>query len=290
MAIDEYIKLLGNKCYNVCGQMTQALVSMENIKTIKSSSSHINYKNAIIIPYENQDEKFKGKFVLGFNDNAMAVKLASAISRNVGMPDVDELDDMARDFLFEFMNTVVGEVITGWDELGLTADFSPPEFVEDFNLDDISNKDVSIHAITLGLDTDPITILVYFEESSLNPLEGKKILVVDDSKMIRHLLASEFEKYGCQVSQAENGLDGVKHVQADKPDLIFMDLIMPKMGGLEAIRLIRDIYPEINIIVFTSSSKKQEVVTAASYKVKGYVKKPIQMEKLLKLVNTCFES
>jgi CheY-like chemotaxis protein len=62
---------------------------------------------------------------------------------------------------------------------------------------------------------------------------------------------------------------------------------MPKMGGLEAIANIREI-ASIPIIVLTSTSKKEEVMMAAKYKVKGYIKKPIQMENLVKLAKSCF--
>jgi two-component system, chemotaxis family, chemotaxis protein CheY len=107
--------------------------------------------------------------------------------------------------------------------------------------------------------------------------------------MIRFLLEKEFEKQGCQVLQAEDGLEGFIKSQASRPDLIIMDLIMPKMGGLEAISKIREISPSVPIIILTSTSKKEEVMAAAVHKVKGYVKKPIQMDRLMQLAIKCFQ-
>jgi DNA-binding NarL/FixJ family response regulator len=67
-----------------------------------------------------------------------------------------------------------------------------------------------------------------------------------------------------------------------------MDLVMPKMGGLEAIDHIRELGSAVHIIVLTSSSKKDEVVKAAGYKVKGYMRKPIKMDHIMELAKSCF--
>ena len=67
-----------------------------------------SFKAAIVIPYKNKAERFQGRFVLGFNEAHMAVKLAPGIAGHVGMPAVGQMDEMATDILFEFMNTVAG--------------------------------------------------------------------------------------------------------------------------------------------------------------------------------------
>ena len=226
----------------------------------------------------------------GFNEERMAVKLAGAIAEHTAMPAVSRMDDMATDILFEFMNTVAGKVITDWDQSGMTTDFLPPEFVSNLRFDDRRCGHLFIHSVSLSLPgNEQLTILTSLEETDKSPLNGKKVLVVDDSKMIRFLLVREFEKQGCQVIQADDGLDAFIKNQANQPDLIIMDLIMPKMGGLEAIARIRELSPNVYIIILTSTSKKEEVVAAAAHKVKGYIKKPIQMDRLLKLARSCFQ-
>jgi DNA-binding NarL/FixJ family response regulator len=67
-----------------------------------------------------------------------------------------------------------------------------------------------------------------------------------------------------------------------------MDLVMPELGGLEAISKIRGIAPSAPIIVLTSTAKKAEVLQAAKFKVKGYIRKPVDQEKLLDLSKSCF--
>lgn len=290
MGLDNYIKSMAGNCHQVYQEMTGQTALEINIDKLEPPFSSASYKTAIVIPYENKEESFEGRFVLGFNDEQMAVKLARAIAEHAGMPAVDRMDDMATDILAEFMNTVAGKVITEWDQFGMTADFLPPEFVSDLSFEDHRPGNLYIHSITLLLPGKEIlTILTSLEETEKSPLKGKKVLVVDDSKMIRFLLAKEFEKQGCQVIQAENGMDGFIRYQASRPDLIIMDLIMPKMGGLEAIARIREKSPTVPIIILTSTSKKEEVIAAAAHKVKGYVKKPIQMDRLQQLAESCFK-
>ena len=107
--------------------------------------------------------------------------------------------------------------------------------------------------------------------------------------MIRTILVNLFEKQGCQVAQAKNGLDAVQQFGSFKPDLTFMDLVMPEMGGLEAIAHIRELDSSTKIVVLTSSSKKSEVMTASELKVKGYIKKPLKTDRLLDLAISCLK-
>ena len=114
------------------------------------------------------------------------------IAGHSGLPAVDEMDAMATDILFEFMNTVAGKVVTEWDQFGLTADFFPPEFVTDLSFEDQKDCDLFIQSVTLSLfEEEKITILACLEETERKLLKGKKVLVVDDSKMIRFMLSKQ---------------------------------------------------------------------------------------------------
>lgn len=291
LKLDNYVKSMAENCYQVYQDMTGHKVLGINIDKLEPPFALANFKVAIVIPYENKAESFEGRLILGFNEEQMAVQLAAGIAEHAGMPAEERMDEMATDILFEFMNTVAGKVITEWDKFGMTADFMPPEFVADLTFEDRQSDNLIIHSITLLLQgKKQLTILASLEEIEKRPLKDKKVLVVDDSKMIRFLLEKEFKKQGCKVFQAENGLDGFVKTQASQPDLIIMDLIMPKMGGLEAVARIRETHPSVPIIILTSTSKKEEVMTAAVHKVKGYVKKPIQMDRLLQLALNCFQS
>lgn len=290
MDFENYIKSMAENCYHVFAEMTGQPVEGVKIESIEPPFSKISYKKAIVIPYENSQESFEGRFVLGFNDLDMAVKLAGSISHKMGMPVVAEMDDWATDILFEFMNTVAGKVITEWDNIGMAADFFPPEFATDLSFEDERSGELMINSVTLCLQNDEeLALLTCLEENPKSTLKGKKVLVVDDSKMVRFLLVKELTKQGCCVIEAENGLEGFIKFHANRPDLIIMDLIMPKMGGIEAIEKIREINPSVHIIILTSTSKKKEVMAAAEHKVKGYIKKPIQIDQFLKVAQSCFQ-
>lgn len=290
MEIEPYIKVMAESCFQIYEEMTGHSVDGVKIDALEPPFSAVNYKNAVVIPYERTDAFLDGRFILGFNDQTMAVKLVSAIAEKAGMALDDSMNDMVTDILFEFMNTVAGKVITEWDDLGLDAEFFPPEFVADFCLDADPQGEVVIHAVTLLLpNSEQLKILTCFETSGKRPLKARTVLVVDDSRMIRSILAKEFQGQGCQVIEAENGLEAFVRYHSIEPDLIVMDLIMPKMGGLEAIAKIREINPSVPIIILTSTSKKEEVMAAAAHNIKGYIKKPIKMDKLLALAASCFQ-
>jgi CheY-like chemotaxis protein len=286
---ENQIKVMAETCYKVYGEMTGQAAMGISFDKVDPPYAKEGFKKAIVIPYENKEENFEGRFVLGISDERMATKLAGYIAQFAGMPAVDRMDDVATDILFEFMNTVVGQVITVWDKMGLAVDFFPPEFAADLEFTGQQSCDLTVHTINLHMcDDEKVTIVTSLEEKKESLLKDKKVLVVDDSKMIRHLLTKELSKQGCQVSEAQDGLDGFIKSHSIHPDFIIMDLIMPKMGGLEAIAKIRELNPSIPIIILTSTSKKEEVVAAAALKIKGYVRKPIQMDHLIRLAHSCF--
>lgn len=288
MSFDDFIKVTAEKLYQVYREMTGKSAKGIDIQRVMPPFALVRYHPAIAIPYENKAQGFEGRFVLVFDKEDPAVKLAAAVGRHMGMPAVEKMDEGAISILLEFMNTMAGKVITEWEALGRPADFDSPKYLSDFSLHD-ETSDTEVHYTCLILKREgSLSLFTLFRKKAKAVLKDKKILVVDDSKMIRHLLTTEFEKQGCRVSEAENGLDAFVRNQADQPDLIIMDLVMPKMGGLEAIARIRDMNPSVHIIVLTSSSKKEEVLAAAKHKVKGYVIKPIQMDQLLEMARSCF--
>jgi CheY-specific phosphatase CheX len=191
LKFDSQIKAVAETYYQIYEEMTGQSAGGINFDKIDSSYAIEGFKKAIVIPYENEKENIEGRFVLGISDETMAVKLAAAIAKNAGMPAVERMDDAA-DILFEFMNTVVGKVITVWDKMGLTADFSPPEFVSDLEFNGQQSDDLTVYTITLKLrDDEKVIITVSLETTKKCILKDKKVLVVDDSKMIRHLLTGD---------------------------------------------------------------------------------------------------
>ena len=89
-----------------------------------------------------------------------------------------------------------------------------------------------------------------------------KVLVVDDTKFIRKVVKLTLNKIGIEVEEAENGIMAVEKHGILKPDLMIIDLVMPELGGLDAILQIRQTTPDAKVIILSSASSLDEVVTA----------------------------
>jgi len=91
-------------------------------------------------------------------------------------------------------------------------------------------------------------------------MNGKKILVVDDEKKIRELLELRLASEGYEVLQADNGEEGIEQARKQKPDLIIMDVMMPRMDGAEAVGHLKEDpqTKDIPVIFLTSMITKEE--------------------------------
>jgi len=116
-----------------------------------------------------------------------------------------------------------------------------------------------------------------------------KILVIDDEKAIRNSFILTFEDSSYTVDTAESGAEGIRKLTANNTDLIFLDLKMPQMDGVETLRQIRKINKEVLVFIFTAFHKDffKELENAAeeglSFEI---VQKPLDSEQLLELVQT----
>ncbi len=115
----------------------------------------------------------------------------------------------------------------------------------------------------------------------------KHILIVDDSKTVRNLVAFILKKEGFRVETAEDGLDGLEKLYgAEKVDLIVSDINMPRMDGLTFIKTLREqeAYRDIPIVVLSTEGQDKDIKTGLSVGANLYMVKPAQPEKLLRNV------
>jgi two-component system chemotaxis response regulator CheY len=117
---------------------------------------------------------------------------------------------------------------------------------------------------------------------------AKHILIVDDSKTVRNLVAFILKKEGFKVTTAEDGLDGLEKLYgADQPvDLIVSDVNMPRMDGLSFIKTIREqeAYRDMPIVVLSTEGQDKDIKTGLNVGANLYMVKPAQPEKLLRNV------
>ncbi len=110
------------------------------------------------------------------------------------------------------------------------------------------------------------------------------ILVVDDEEYVRNTIYYFFDKKGCRVTLAEDGEFGLKTARKKPFDLIFMDYLMPKMGGIEAARKIRKSNKEVKIVFITGKDtlNEDELYKSGVY---AFIRKPFQIRDLYTIAN-----
>lgn len=114
----------------------------------------------------------------------------------------------------------------------------------------------------------------------------KKILVVDDNKHTRLLFEDILIFYGYEVVDAGDGAEGIKMAKEHKPDLILMDLQMPVMDGIAAIKILKN-DPEtkdIKVAALTAFAMQEDKERVMDAGFDGYISKPIDTKKFSELV------
>ncbi len=288
----EHVNVLADCCKNTLDKMTNA--SIKDVKVKQNQEQSKVFSVAHVIPYEDNEQKIKGDFMLGFADESTALFVASAITGKMGLPPLKRFDDMASDSLGEFMNTVVGNAISVWDNMDFSVKFGHPVMERDKNLESTACSSCESYQIIMDIGSDNGTLdnvvfIITFVAAPDNSLECKRILVVDDSALVRQFLSVPLADLGAEVEVAKNGLEAVEKHKTFKPHLTIMDLVMPEMGGFDAIVKIRETEPDANFIMSTSSAKKEEIITAATLKVKDYVVKPMEIKDFIAKVKKVFE-
>lgn len=114
----------------------------------------------------------------------------------------------------------------------------------------------------------------------------KRVLVVDDAAFMRMSLKTMLEKNGYEVvGEAENGLMGVNKYRSLKPDLVTMDITMPQMSGIQALKAIRAEDPDARIIMITAIGQEPMVREAIMSGAKGFIVKPFKEEGVINSIN-----
>lgn len=112
------------------------------------------------------------------------------------------------------------------------------------------------------------------------------VLVVDDSTIMRRNLSAILTNAGHKiVAEAPNGELGVREYKKCKPDLVTMDITMPVLDGINAVKQIMAVDPEAQIIMISSLDQKFMVLTALQNGARHYIIKPFSPEKVIKVID-----
>jgi two-component system chemotaxis response regulator CheY len=112
-----------------------------------------------------------------------------------------------------------------------------------------------------------------------------RLLVVDDAMLMRRMIRDVAVEVGWEVvGEAKNGREGVELFDRLRPDLVTMDVVMPEMGGLEALRMIKGIDPEARVVMVTALDQKPTIEAAIRDGALDFIVKPFDRDRIAGLL------
>jgi|LGVE01.1.fsa_nt_gb two-component system chemotaxis response regulator CheY len=115
---------------------------------------------------------------------------------------------------------------------------------------------------------------------------SKRILVVDDAVFMRMMLKDILEKNGFEIAgEAANGLEAIEVYKETKPDLVTMDVTMPEMDGLDALKEIKKIDPSAKIVMCSAMGQQGMVMDAIKAGARDFIVKPFNGDRVVEALN-----
>lgn len=119
---------------------------------------------------------------------------------------------------------------------------------------------------------------------------SKTVLVVDDAAFMRMMIRDILSKEGYVIHEAVNGRDAVEKYSEIRPDLVTMDITMPEMSGLEALRVIRAADSAARVLMVSAMGQQKMIVEALESGAMDFLVKPFQPTKVLETVKKCLQT
>lgn len=114
---------------------------------------------------------------------------------------------------------------------------------------------------------------------------GKKILICDDAAFMRMMIKDILTKSGYEIAgEAENGKVAVEKYQETKPDLVLMDITMPEMDGIQALKKIKEMDPGATVVMCSAMGQQAMVIESIQTGAKDFIVKPFQADRVVEAV------
>ena len=113
-----------------------------------------------------------------------------------------------------------------------------------------------------------------------------RVLITDDSKMLRKKLRQELEALDCEVLEAENGKEAVMINLQESVDCIFLDIVMPEVGGIEALQVIKEVNPDLPVVMLSSAGTPQKLMVTLKMGAMDFIQKPYSSDQIKKTIET----
>lgn len=111
------------------------------------------------------------------------------------------------------------------------------------------------------------------------------VLIVDDSRTSRKILRGILEESGhVVIDEAVNGQEGVQKFQSCKPDVVTMDITMPVLDGMEALKIIKALKPEAKVIMVTAAGQKNKMIDCIKLGADDFLTKPFDKAEIVAVV------
>ena len=114
---------------------------------------------------------------------------------------------------------------------------------------------------------------------------AEKVLIVDDDKAFLQILAERMQNRGMEVSTAESAAEALKMLEKESYDAVLLDLMMPEMGGIEALQVMRKKQPEVQVIFVTGHPSVSKGVEAIKLGAMDFIPKPVDMAELTEKIH-----
>ncbi len=116
------------------------------------------------------------------------------------------------------------------------------------------------------------------------PSHARRLLVVDDEKLLNHMLREALSARGYEVDSALDGEEGIRRLQAKPYDCVLLDIRMPRRDGLEVLQYMREHFPRVKVIIITGLATKKEIADTVKMGAFACLKKPFQIDKVLETI------
>lgn len=113
----------------------------------------------------------------------------------------------------------------------------------------------------------------------------KKVLIVDDAAFMRMMIKDILSKNGYEVvGEAENGLKAIERFKNSEPDLVIMDITMPEMDGIQAVKEIKKVDKDAKIIMCSAMGQQAMVIESIQAGALDFIVKPFQAERVIEAI------
>ena len=114
--------------------------------------------------------------------------------------------------------------------------------------------------------------------------EKLRVLITDDSRLLRKKLREELENQNCEVIETVNGKEAITTVLEQELDGVILDIVMPVVGGIEALQFIREVAPDVPVVMLSSMNTPQKLMQCLKMGAIDFISKPYTKEQIVQTV------